>query len=202
VKDNLNLESVQWFVDDEWQETDLAYDEKNATGSFTHTFENSSSVKAEVYDDARWSNSIEWRVIINDDDAADPDEDGLPNWKEDIAGTERCCYDTAEKKFVTYTPLSEGAPIDVPVEGGKGYIAMMKAPARVTFEGVAWDGSVSLTPGMNLISVPLEPSAPWTLSDMFNFIGTDVSMIICYNTEKKRFDMYLPTHEVILCLKI
>jgi len=96
-------------------------------------------------------------------------------------------YDTAAKKFVTHmfnTPST--SPTNVAVKGGVGYIVMMKAAKSVTFQGLAWSGDISLSVGLNLISIPVNPG-PWRLSDLVNFIGPEVMMIISYDTVAKKF---------------
>jgi len=102
-------------------------------------------------------------------------------------------YDTAAKKFVTYMPtFPEASPANVLVKGGVGYIMMMKKAKDVTFQGLPWISDISLSVGINLISIPVNPGS-WRLSDLANFIGTEVTMIISYDTTTKKFVTYMPT---------
>ncbi|MBM3236973.1 T9SS type A sorting domain-containing protein [Candidatus Poribacteria bacterium] len=102
-------------------------------------------------------------------------------------------YDKAEKKFLTYMPnFPETSPANTVVQGGEGYIVMMKEPAGVTFTGTAWDGMVSLDAGINLISVPLNPCEEWRLNDLMSFIGKDATMIIKYDKTEKKFVTHMP----------
>ena len=100
-------------------------------------------------------------------------------------------YDTKTEKFVAYTPDS---PDNVPVAGGAAYIVMMEAPAEVTFTGSTWDGIVALANGRNLMSIPLDCGEQWRISDLAAHIGSDVQMIISYDTGQRRFLAYLPNH--------
>jgi len=102
-------------------------------------------------------------------------------------------YDKDAKKFVTYMPhFPPTSRANTVVQGGDGYIIMMKAPATVTFTGKAWDGEVSLAAGINLISVPLNPLVEWRLSDLLSFIGKNAKMVISYDKASKKFVTYMP----------
>jgi hypothetical protein len=102
-------------------------------------------------------------------------------------------YDTAAKKFVTHmSTFPETSPTNITVKGGEGYIVMMNEAKSVTFQGLAWSGNISLSAGINLISVPVNPG-PWRLSDLAHFIGAEVTMIISYDTVAQKFLTYKPT---------
>ena len=102
-------------------------------------------------------------------------------------------YDKSSKKFVTYMPhFPETSPANAVVQGGEGYVIMMKEPASMTFTGKAWDGMVSLAAGINVISVPLNPGLEWRMSDLISFIGKDATMIIRYDKSSKKFVTYMP----------
>ena len=49
--------------------------------------------------------------------------------------------DTSE--FVSYVPPSVNIPANTVVEGGRGYIVVMKTPKEVVFEGIAWENTPS-----------------------------------------------------------
>ena len=102
-------------------------------------------------------------------------------------------YDQASKKFDAYMPhFPETSPLNTVAQGGKGYIVIMKTPANVTFTGSAWNGKISLTTGINVISVPLNPGVEWRLSDLMNFIGEEATMVISYNKTSEKFAAYMP----------
>ena len=104
-------------------------------------------------------------------------------------------YDKDDKKFVTYMPnFPKTSPANTVVQGGEGYIVVMSEPASVTFMGTTWDGKISLTAGINVISVPLNPSAEeWRLSDLMSFIGKDATIVISYDKVSKKFVNHMPT---------
>ena len=105
-------------------------------------------------------------------------------------------HNPAKGEFVSYLPTHPmTAPSNAIVEGGKGYIVIMKVPKEVTFEGIEWDGTVSLSAGVNSISVPLQPEREMKLSDLSAYIG-DVTMIVWHNPAKGEFVSYLPTQPV------
>ncbi len=95
-------------------------------------------------------------------------------------------------EFVSYVPPSVNVPANTVVEGGRGYIVIMKTPKEVTFEGMEWDGNViSLSAGANLISVLLKPETEMKLSDFAAYIG-DVSLIVWHNPDTSEFVSYVP----------
>ena len=48
--------------------------------------------------------------------------------------------------------------------------------------------------GLNIISIPLNPGSEWRISDLINHIGKDnVTMVIWYDVDNKKFVTYLPT---------
>jgi F420-0:gamma-glutamyl ligase-like protein len=101
-------------------------------------------------------------------------------------------YDRTAGKFVTYMPtFPETSPANVAVKGGVGYIVMMKEAKSVTFQGLAWSGDISLSAGKNLISIPVNPGI-WRLSNLANFIGSEVTMIISYDRTAGKFVTYMP----------
>jgi hypothetical protein len=102
-------------------------------------------------------------------------------------------YDATDKKFLTHmatSPLT--SPTNVAVKGGVGYIVIMKAAKSVTFQGLTWSGDISLSAGINMISIPVNPG-PWRLSDLVSFIGPEVMMIISYDTAAKKFVTHMST---------
>ena len=102
-------------------------------------------------------------------------------------------YDQISTKFGAYMPyFPETSPLNTLIQGGKGYIVIMKAPTTVTFTGRAWDGKMSLTAGINVISVPLNPGVEWRLSDVMSFIGEDATMVISYDQTSEKFATYMP----------
>lgn len=102
-------------------------------------------------------------------------------------------YDQTSQNFGAYMPhFPETSPFNTVVQGGKGYIVIMNAPANVTLTGSAWDGKISLTAGINVISVPLNPGVEWRLSDLMSFIGEDATMVISYNKDLQKFSAYMP----------
>jgi hypothetical protein len=84
------------------------------------------------------------------------------------------------------------SPVNTVVQGGEGYIVVMREPVSVTFTGTPWAGKVSLGAGLNLISVPLKPSVEWRLSDLMSFIGKEATMVISYDKVEKTFFTYMP----------
>jgi len=106
-------------------------------------------------------------------------------------------YDTQGSQFKSYLPSYDvEAPLNAPVRGGEGYIVFMKSAKTVTFDGQAWDGTVSLQQGINMISVPLDPGEEWRLSDLLAFIGPEALQVIYYDTQSSRFKSYLPSYDV------
>ncbi|HIE26636.1 TPA: hypothetical protein EYP66_05060 [Candidatus Poribacteria bacterium] len=50
---------------------------------------------------------------------------------------------TATNKFVSYTPTQPvNSPTNISVEGGKGYIIVMRVKKEVIFEGRAWQNTL------------------------------------------------------------
>jgi len=97
-------------------------------------------------------------------------------------------------KFGAYKPdFPKTSPANVTVKSDQGYIVVMKAPETLTFDGTDWDGAVSLSAGINLISMPVEPPEEMKLSDLLTKIGPDATMVIWYDTEKAKFVNYMPT---------
>lgn len=52
--------------------------------------------------------------------------------------------------------------------------------------------ALQLLKGINMISVPLQPSSPWMLSDLSRFIGDKAIMIIWYDPSVGEFVTYMP----------
>jgi hypothetical protein len=103
-------------------------------------------------------------------------------------------YDTQNQQFLTYRPTFPVTSLtNVAVVGGAGYIVVMKTPQNVNFEGLAWPGDVSLTSGINLIAVPVNDARISKLSDLSELIGTDLTMVISYDTKAKKFVTFMPT---------
>jgi hypothetical protein len=102
--------------------------------------------------------------------------------------------DEEKGKFVTWKPeFPEESPINAPVEGGKGYIVIMKSPREVTFTGSGWDGRVELQAGVNCISMPLDPGEKWKkLSDLTECIGAEVNVIVRYDAESRKYISWTP----------
>jgi hypothetical protein len=102
-------------------------------------------------------------------------------------------YDTVAKKFVSHlATFPETSPTNVAIRGSAAYIVMMTAAKSVTFQGLPWSGETSLSTGINLIAIPVNPG-PWRLSDLAKFIGPQVAMIISYDTVAKKFVSHLAT---------
>ena len=112
-------------------------------------------------------------------------------------------YDTTGSQFKSYLPNYDvDAPLNVSVRGGEGYIVVMRSAKMVTFEGREWDGTVSLQQGINMISVPLEPSEDWRMSDLLAFIGPEALQVIYYDTAGSQFKSYLPNYDVDVPLNV
>ena len=112
-------------------------------------------------------------------------------------------YDTTGSQFKSYLPNYDvDAPLNVSVRGGEGYIVVMRSAKMVTFEGREWDGTVSLQQGINMISVPLEPSEEWRMSDVLAFIGPEALQVIYYDTTGSQFKSYLPNYDVDVPLNV
>ena len=113
-------------------------------------------------------------------------------------------YDKEKRKFTTFMPnFPETSPANATVNGGEGYILMMMKDKEVTYEGKAWqnvgmssgcDGTfgVNYAKGINLISVPLDLGETWRMSDLLKYIGSEASMIIWYDKEKRKFTTFMP----------
>jgi len=56
--------------------------------------------------------------------------------------------------------------------------------------------SMALIPGINLISVPLDPDDEWRMSDLLAFIGPEALQVIYYDTANSQFRSYLPSYDV------
>jgi len=52
--------------------------------------------------------------------------------------------------------------------------------------------TLNLVKGLNFISVPLKPDEDWRLSDLAEFIGSDLLFIVRYDSDTERFRAYLP----------
>ena len=63
---DMNLHMIQWFVDNQWKETDPV-DGTIGTGEFTYTFDEEGTyyVKAIVYDEKMKELSVIWQVILS-----------------------------------------------------------------------------------------------------------------------------------------
>ena len=97
-----------------------------------------------------------------------------------------------DNKLIGYTPDSpEDTSADVPVTGDEAYIVVMKSPVNVTFMGKAWDVEISLSKGLDTMSLPVNPG-PWMLSDLASYIGPNLSSIIWYDRTVKQFMKYNP----------
>jgi len=93
-------------------------------------------------------------------------------------------------RFIGYNPdLADDLSANVPIAGDEAYIVVVKSPAELTFTGEAWDGKVSLSKGLNTMSVPVNPGQ-WRLSDLASHIGPNLSSIIWYDGAVGRFVGY------------
>jgi len=100
-------------------------------------------------------------------------------------------YDTSFDKFVTYIPKYPlTTPLNVLIKEGEGYIVIMQESTDVTFEGTAWDGSVTLAEGINILSVPLCPENKWRLNNLAEHIGSEVDCLIWYDKQINQFVSY------------
>jgi len=72
-------------------------------------------------------------------------------------------------------------------------ITVNKAEVNVAISS-GCDGTfeVNYAKGINLISVPFDPSETWRVSDLMKYIGSEASMIIWYDKEKRKFTTFMP----------
>ena len=95
-------------------------------------------------------------------------------------------------RFLVYDPkLGSGRSASVPITGDDAYIVVTKSSTEVTFTGEAWDGKVSLSEGLNLMAVPVNPGE-MCLSDLAQEIGSNLSSIFWYNQAVGEFVAYQP----------
>ena len=94
-------------------------------------------------------------------------------------------YDTQAQRWRSYFgPADRGSPADRPLNDDTGILAGMRAPASVHLTGLPLGrngGSIiSLTPGINLVGLPLRDQNISRVSDLFGFpgIGGNVPAII------------------------
>ena len=83
-----------------------------------------------------------------------------------------------------------------------GEVSFGQGHSTMTITAALWNVTstyynIALQEGINLISVPLNPSGekdgkPWRLSNLIDFIGSDATMIIVYDKSAKKFVTYMP----------
>ena len=82
----------------------------------------------------------------------------------------------------TFQYFDSNSPDTIPVQGGVAYIVVRidSTPVQVTFQGKAWEDTpqsqtftTTIQPGINMISVPLDPGTPWTLNTLMTQLPID-----------------------------
>ena len=93
-------------------------------------------------------------------------------------------YDSQQSWLSYFVPSDKGGPADVRLTDDKGVIAGMRTPVSVSLRGSALGtngtSAITLTPGLNLVGLPLNDSRIMRVSDLFtlNGIGGNVPVII------------------------
>ena len=94
-------------------------------------------------------------------------------------------YDSQTQEWRSYfVPSDKGGPADVRLTDDKGVIAGLRTPVSVHLRGSALGtngtSAITLTPGLNLVGLPLNDSRIMRVSDLFtlNGIGGNVPVII------------------------
>jgi hypothetical protein len=108
-------------------------------------------------------------------------------------------YDMSGQKFQSFTPgTPETAKSNVDIGPFTGLIASMKNPKVITFRGNGWQpGTVNLSKGINLLSMPLNDPNLKRVSDLAKVLGDDkVSLIISYNIAQGKFQSFTSTTPV------
>ena len=93
-------------------------------------------------------------------------------------------YDSQQSWLSYFVPSDKGGPADVRLTDDKGVIAGMRTPVSVSLRGSALGtngtSTITLTPGLNLVGLPLNDSRIMRVSHLFtlNGIGGNVPVII------------------------
>ena len=93
-------------------------------------------------------------------------------------------YDSQQGWLSYFVPSDRGGPADVRLTDDKGVIAGLRTPVSVHLRGSALGtngtSAITLTPGLNLVGLPLNDSRIMRVSDLFtlNGIGGNVPVII------------------------
>ena len=94
-------------------------------------------------------------------------------------------YDSRTQEWRSYfVPSDRGSPADARLTDDKGVIAGLRTPVSVRLRGSALgrngNGTITLTPGLNLVGLPLNDSRIMRVSHLFrlNGIGGNVPVII------------------------
>ena len=93
-------------------------------------------------------------------------------------------YDSQQSWLSYFVPSDKGGPADVRLTDDKGVIAGMRTPVSVSLRGSALGtngtSAITLTPGLNLVGLPLNDSRIMRVSHLFtlNGIGGNVPVII------------------------
>ena len=101
-------------------------------------------------------------------------------------------YNIDGQKFQSFTPgMPDTAKSNVDITPSTGLIAVMKNPKAITFRGNGWAaGTVELSKGLNLFSIPLNDPTLTKVSDLMAVLGDNASLIISYNATQGKFQSF------------
>jgi len=100
-------------------------------------------------------------------------------------------YDVEEGRFRAYFPGDPDAAT-TPVRGNEGYLTSLSDAVTLKLKGTAWDGTVSIKRGINLVAMPVKPPEPMRLSEFIASFGGAIDALVWYDAEAGRFRAVTP----------
>ena len=103
-------------------------------------------------------------------------------------------YDSQAQRWHSYFgPADRGTPADRRLADDTGILAGMRAPASVRLTGATLgtngSGTITLTPGLNLVGLPLRDQNISRVSDLFGFPGIGGNVPVIILTENGEFKL-------------
>ena len=100
-------------------------------------------------------------------------------------------YNVERGKFDVLLPGDPKAA-QTPISGNEGYLTSLKEPVTLDLEGYAWDGTVSIHKGVNLIAMPVKPAEPMKLSDFMSYFGDAITTLLWFDSSENKFKALIP----------
>ena len=105
--------------------------------------------------------------------------------------TEVVTFNAAQQQLLSHVP---GVPLNnFAIMGGEGYFVNLNYPTSVILTGSGWPSPfhISLVPGLNLISMPVNDSAVTTASTLAAKIGTSCQEVVNWESGTQSYVSYV-----------